>query len=62
MKITKNKSFICIVGISLSILPFITSCTPTHETEIAYDEDITSEINIDNEENYKLYNKIKTMN
>ena len=29
--------------------------------EITYNEDISSEINLSNEENYKLFNKIKAM-
>ncbi|MBR3198974.1 MAG: hypothetical protein IKG27_03055 [Bacilli bacterium] len=61
-KLIKNKSFLCIIGLSLTLYSSITACTPQHETEITYNENVTGEINLNNEENYRLINKIKTMN
>ena len=65
MKIDKNKKIICIIGLSLIIYTSleITSCYSNMQNneEITYNEDISSEINLSNEENYKLFNKIKTM-
>lgn len=65
MKIDKNKKIICIIGLSLIIYTSleITSCYSNMQNneEITYNEDISSEINLSNEENYKLFNKIKAM-
>lgn len=65
MKIDKNKKIICIIGLSLIIYTSleITSCysNTQNNEEITYNEDISSEINLSNEENYKLFNKIKAM-
>ena len=65
MKIDKNKKIILIIGLSLIIYTSLelTSCYSNMQNneEITYNEDISSEINLSNEENYKLFNKIKAM-